>query len=98
MNLPDSAESILAVPAAPPRSKRQLKANAIATERAAQARWKHMLNDARTAFSKVPPEELTKVNGNLNVLAGLVQLRYQTTRLDADQQVQRFFAEHAAIV
>jgi hypothetical protein len=25
-------------------------------------------------------------------------LRYQTTRLDADQQVQRFFAEHAAIV
>lgn len=96
MNLPDSAASTLAVPAAPPRSKRQLKANAIAAERAAQARWKHMLNDARAAFSKIPPEELTRVNGNLNVLAGLVQLRYHTTRLDADQQVQRFFAERAA--
>lgn len=95
MKLPEAAASPLAV-APERRSKRQIKADALASERAAQLRWKGMLAAARAAFAKVPPEDLAKVNGNLHLLAGLIQLRYHTSREDADQRVQRFFAEQAA--
>lgn len=75
-------------------SNKQVKAATIANERLAQKRWKIMLPEARAAWTKVPPEDLTRVNGNIHVLAGLIQLRYHTTRQDADQQVQQFLLAH----
>ncbi|MDR3414904.1 MAG: hypothetical protein P4L83_01845 [Nevskia sp.] len=80
--------------ARPTLSKRQIKALAFANERLTRQRWKHMLPDARALWTKVPAEDLTKVNGNIHALAGLVQLRYHTSREDADRQVQQFFLEH----
>ena len=97
MNLPESAESPVAVAPAPPRTNKQIKASSISNEQAAQKRWKQMLADAKTAFAKVPPEDLTKVNGNLHVLAGLIQLRYHVSREDADQQVKQFIDQHPAV-
>jgi len=76
-------------------SKRQIKATALAGERDTKLRWKGLLPDAKALWTKVPPEDLARVNGNIHVLAGLVQMRYQTNRLDADQQVQQFFLAHA---
>ena len=76
-------------------SKRQIKATALADERQTKQRWKGLLPDAKALWTKVPPEDLARVNGNIHTLAGLVQLRYHTNREDADRQVQRFFLEHA---
>lgn len=75
-------------------SKRQIKATALADERETRQRWKGLLPEAKALWTKVPPEDLAKVNGNIHVLAGLVQLRYHTNRVDADQQVQQFFLAH----
>lgn len=75
-------------------SKKQIRAALIANERLAQKRWKLMLADARSTWNKVPPEDLTRVNGNIHMLAGLVQLRYHTSRQDADRQVQEFLLAH----
>jgi len=97
MNLPESAESPAAVAPSPPRTNKQIKASSIVNEQAAQKRWKLMLADAKAAFAKVPPEDLTRVNGNLHVLAGLVQLRYHLSREDADQQVKQFIDQHPAV-
>jgi hypothetical protein len=75
-------------------SKRQIKAAALSNERLNRQRWKGLLLDARTLWSKVPAEDLARVNGNIHALAGLVQLRYRTSREDADRQVQQFFDDH----
>jgi hypothetical protein len=75
-------------------SKRQTRAAALASERLTRQRWKSLLSDAKALWTKVPPEDLAKVNGNIHVLAGLVQLRYHTDRQDADRQVQQFFLDH----
>jgi hypothetical protein len=85
------------VAAARPMSKRQIKASALEDERAANKRWKTMLPDAKVAWAKVSSEELAKVNGNVHVLAGLIQLRYHTSRQDADQQVQLFLSQHSTL-
>jgi hypothetical protein len=97
MNLPESAESPLAVAPAPPRTNKQIKASSIANEQAAQKRWKLMLADAKATWAKVPPEDLTRVNGNLHILAGLVQLRYHVSREEADQQAKQFYDAHPAV-
>lgn len=76
------------------QSKRQIKAATLNNERLARLTWKGLLPDARTLWAKVPAEDLAKVNGNIHALAGLVQLRYHTSREDADQQVQQFFLDH----
>ena len=78
-------------------SKRQIKAAALANERLTRQRWKSLLPDARALWSKVPAEDLARVNGNIHALAGLVQLRYRTNREDADRQVLKFFQDHPPI-
>lgn len=80
--------------ARPAQSKRQIKAATLNNERLARLHWKNMLPDAKVLWAKVPVEDLARVNGNVHVLAGLVQLRYHTSREDADQQVHKFFLDH----
>ncbi|HZR33842.1 MAG TPA: hypothetical protein VFA75_00600 [Nevskia sp.] len=75
-------------------SKRQIRAATLANERLARLRWKDLLPDAKALWGKVPAEDLARVNGNIHLLAGLVQLRYRTNREDADRQVQQFFLDH----
>lgn len=78
-------------------SKRQIKAATLANERLTRLRWKELLPDAKARWSKVPAEDLARVNGNVHLLAGLVQLRYHASREDADLQVQQFFQDHPLV-
>lgn len=76
------------------RTRKQVQAAEMAEQAAVLTRWKNLLADARTTWPKVPPEELSLVRGNVHKLAGMVQLRYQLTRQDADLQVKTFMDQH----
>lgn len=79
------------------RTRKQVQAAEMASQAAVLSRWKNMLPDAQTTWPKVPSEELAQVRGNLNKLAGMVQLRYKLNREDADQQVKAFMDLHPAV-
>ena len=51
---------------------------------------------AQLRWPRLDPVELVQARGNTHRLAGLVQLRYQLTREQADQQVAEFLAIPAA--
>jgi len=95
VNTAELPTDAISVAARKPLSKRQIKSAAFANERLTRQTWKSLLPDARALWTKVPPEDLARVQGNIHALAGLVQLRYHTNRQDADQQVQKFFLDHA---
>lgn len=80
-------------------TKTQRRAAAAAEVRAGQQRWRtSLISVAGTTWSKLHPQELAKVDGNIHVLAGLVQMRYQLSREESDRQVKGFFDKHAAPV
>ena len=90
--------SPVTAPVAAARTKNQIKASSIADGVALRAKWKVLAGDARSVWTKLAPEELAKIDGDFHRLAGLVQLRYQLTRAESDQQVRDFFARHALAV
>jgi len=51
-------------------------------------------NQMTPVWPKLPHEELVQVDGNFHRLAGLVQMRQQVSREEADQQVKAFLARH----
>ena len=59
-------------------------------------RWKRCLANAKTAWPHVAEEELFKVGVNFHKMAGLLQLRMQLTRQEADRQAKEFFDLHMA--
>ncbi|MCK9383714.1 MAG: hypothetical protein M0Q15_03650 [Nevskia sp.] len=77
-----------------PRTKNQIKAGSLIDGIAAKAKWKILIADARAVWPKLPHEELVQVDGNFHRLAGLVQMRQQVSREEADQQVKAFLARH----
>ncbi|MDB5985212.1 MAG: hypothetical protein JWR16_265 [Nevskia sp.] len=94
------SESTLGTSSTPvklPRTNNQIKAAVIADGLAAKAKWKTLLAEAKTVWTKVPPEDLAKVDGNFYKLAGLVQLRYQVSREESDRQVKDFFDKHYSV-
>ncbi|WP_341919708.1 hypothetical protein, partial [Hydrocarboniphaga effusa] len=78
-------------------TKSQLRAHADAIEQARFAKWKTVLGIAGTTWSKVHATELSRSNGDINVLAGLVQLRHALSRQEADSQVKAFYDQHMQI-
>lgn len=78
------------------RTRKQVQAAEMASQAAVLSHWKAMLPDAHTTWPKVPSEELAQVRGNINKLAGMVQLRYKLSREDADLQVKTFLDLHPA--
>lgn len=76
------------------RTRKQIQAAEMADQAAVLSRWKNMLPDARTNWPRVPAEELLLVKGNVHKLAGMVQLRYQLDRAEADLQVKAFMDLH----
>ncbi len=54
--------------------------------------WKQQLGAAKIAWGKLTEDELLKVEGHEQKLAGLVQERYAVTRDEAEKQVKDFFA------
>ena len=79
-----------------PRTKNQLKATALADAAAVKVKWKSLLGEAGKVWSLVPTGDLTRVDGNVHVLAGLVQLRYNISRQESDRQVKDFMEKHYA--
>lgn len=105
--IPAIAPEVVAVPVAanpataavaPPRTKSQIRAAAVADGVAVKAKWKQVIDDAKSTWPKIAVEELAPVAGNFHRLAGLVQLRHQTRRAEADRQAKAFFEKHALTI
>ena len=59
-----------------------------------KGKWAQQIGAARIAWGKLTDDELLKLEGNEQKLAGLVQQRYGVTREDARKQVRTFFEKH----
>ena len=55
--------------------------------------WKQHIGAAKIAWGKLTEDELLRLEGHEQKLAGLVQERYAITRDEADKQVKSFFAK-----
>jgi len=60
----------------------------------AAGKWKQMIGKAKTAWGELTDDELTKAEGRVERLAGLIQERYGKTRDEAVREVERFFDSH----
>ena len=60
----------------------------------AEGKWKQMVGKAKTAWGELTDDELTKAEGRVDKLAGLIQERYGKTRQQAELDVRRFFDSH----
>ncbi|CAE6719635.1 MULTISPECIES: CsbD family protein [Paraburkholderia] len=60
----------------------------------AEGKWKQMVGKAKTAWGELTDDELTKAEGRVDKLAGLIQERYGKTRQQAELEVRRFFDSH----
>jgi len=58
---------------------------------AIKGQWKQHIGAAKIAWGKLTEDELLKLEGHEQKLAGLVQERYAVTRDEADKQVKAFF-------
>jgi uncharacterized protein YjbJ (UPF0337 family) len=56
-----------------------------------KGKWKQQVGAAKIAWGKLTDDELLKLEGHQDRLAGLVQERYAITRDEADRQVKSFF-------
>ena len=56
-----------------------------------QGLWKQQVGAAKLAWGKLTEDELLKLEGQKQKLAGLVQERYALSLGEAQQQVNRFF-------
>lgn len=57
-----------------------------------KGKWKQHVGAAKIAWGKLTEDELLKLEGHQDRLAGLVQERYAVSRDEADRQVKSFFA------
>lgn len=74
------------------RTRKQIQTAAMADQSAQRLKWKAMVPAAHSTWSKLETQELAQLQGNVHRLAGLIQLRYRTSREEADQQVAAFLA------
>ena len=56
-----------------------------------KGKWKQHVGAAKIAWGKLTEDELLRLEGHEQKLAGLVQERYAITRDEADKQVKAFF-------
>jgi uncharacterized protein YjbJ (UPF0337 family) len=56
-----------------------------------EGQWKQLSGKAKAAWGDLTDDDLTKVNGDAERLAGLIQERYGRTREEADREVKEFF-------
>ncbi|HUP93089.1 MAG TPA: CsbD family protein [Solimonas sp.] len=58
-----------------------------------KGKWKQQVGAAKIAWGKLTEDELLRVEGHQQKLAGLVQERYAISRDEADKQVKSFFSK-----
>lgn len=59
-----------------------------------KGKWKQQVGAAKIAWGKLTEDELLKLEGHQQKLAGLVQERYAISRDEADRQVKSFFEKN----
>lgn len=59
-----------------------------------KGRWKQQIGAAKVAWGKLTEDELLKIEGHEQKLAGLIQARYAITRDEASRQVKSFFEKN----
>lgn len=59
----------------------------------ASGKWRQMVGKAKEKWGKLTDDELTRIEGNADQLAGLVQERYGRTREQAKKEVDEFLRE-----
>lgn len=60
----------------------------------ASGKWRQIMGKAKERWGKLTDDELTRVEGNAEQLAGLVQERYGHSREQARKEVDEFFRTH----
>ncbi len=61
-----------------------------------KGKWKQHVGAAKIAWGKLTEDELLRLEGHQDRIAGAVQERYAITRDEADRQVKDFFAKIAS--
>jgi len=61
-----------------------------------KGKWQQQVGAAKIAWGKLTEDELLKLEGHEQKLAGLVQERYAISRDEADKQVRSFFEKHSS--
>jgi uncharacterized protein YjbJ (UPF0337 family) len=56
-----------------------------------EGQWKQLAGKAKAAWGDLTDDDLAKVKGDAQRLAGLIQEKYGRTREEADREVQEFF-------
>lgn len=59
-----------------------------------RGKWHQLAGKAKVQWSKLTDDELLRVEGNAEQLAGLVQERYGRTREQARKEVEDFLDRH----
>lgn len=59
-----------------------------------RGKWKQLKGAVKMQWGKLTDDEIDRVNGNVEQLAGLLQERYGYSRQQAEQEVNRFTREH----
>ena len=59
-----------------------------------EGQWKQLSGKAKAVWGELTDDELTKVEGNSERLAGLIQEKYGKTREEAEREVKRFFDDN----
>ena len=59
-----------------------------------KGKWKQQVGAAKIAWGKLTEDELLRLEGHEQKLAGLVQERYAISRDEADKQVKSFFEKY----
>lgn len=59
-----------------------------------KGQWKQQVGAAKIAWGKLTDDELLRIEGHEQKLAGLVQERYAITRDEAVAQVKAFFEKN----
>ncbi|MEI2415721.1 CsbD family protein [Orrella sp. JC864] len=54
-------------------------------------KWKQLAGKAKIAWGNLTDDDLARIDGNAERLAGVIQERYGKTREQAEQEVNDFF-------
>jgi uncharacterized protein YjbJ (UPF0337 family) len=55
--------------------------------------WKQWTGKAKEKWGKLTNDELTRSEGRMDQLSGLIQERYGKTKADAEKEVERFMED-----
>lgn len=59
-----------------------------------EGKWKQIAGKVKAKWGDLTDDDIAKVNGNAERLAGVIQERYGKTREQADKEARDFFDQH----